>query len=116
MRVSGGKLQNMRVKQEDGRGREVRVGAVIIVGIAGIVSAFLLGWRSVPGWVGESLGLVAGVMTTPFFMESFFVIVGLLTVVGLNTWRRRRGGDEFVEIEVLGADAVEKPRSEDTGW
>jgi hypothetical protein len=53
----------------------------------------------VPGVVGESLGTLAGVMSTPFFMEASFFVLGVVILLSLNTWRRHRAGDEFVTID-----------------
>jgi hypothetical protein len=59
----------------------------------------LLGWRFIPGWVGESVGTLAGIMSTPFFMEASFILIGLVIVLSLNTWRRNREGDELVFLD-----------------
>jgi hypothetical protein len=47
-------------------------------------------------------------MSTPFFMEASFVILGFLIVVSLNTWRRHKAGDEFVTIETK-AEPADRP-------
>jgi hypothetical protein len=83
----------------DERARQILVGAAILVLLALIVSGALLGWRSVPGVAGEWLGFVIGVMTTPFFMEASFAILGLTLVLAINGWRRERAGDELVFLE-----------------
>lgn len=87
---------------EEGRGKQILVGAAIISGLAVIIVSLLIGWRLIPGWVGEAFGMVAGVISTPFFMEGSFVLIGLFIVLGLNIWRRHKDGDEFVEIETGG--------------
>lgn len=84
----------------ESRGRQILVGGGIMFAVAAVVVCFLMGWRFVPGWVGESLGTIAGVMSTPFFMEASFALLGLFIVLGLNIWRRKKAGDEFVTIEV----------------
>lgn len=84
---------------DDNRGRQIRVGGMILAAIAVLVIGLLVGWRLIPGWVGESFGMVAGILSTPFFMEGSFVVIGLVTILGLNIWRRRKEGDEFVEFE-----------------
>lgn len=76
------------------------VGGLIIVTFAFCVIALLACWRLIPGWVGESFGMLAGVLSTPFFMEASFAAVGLLIVLGLNIWRRRKEGDEYVTMDI----------------
>ncbi len=93
---------NMATNNTEDRGRQILVGAAILGTIMVLVCGLLVGWRLIPGWVGESFGMLAGILSTPFFMEGSFVIMGFLIVVGLNTWRRRNEGDEFVEIETGG--------------
>jgi len=66
-----------------------------------IVPAFYVVWRFTPGVFGEWLGVIAGVMSTPFLLEIFFVILGLIIVVGLNHLRQKRDGDDFVFIEEI---------------
>ncbi len=88
----------------DERVKQVAVGVGIIVPIMVIVPSLLIGWRQMPGMLGETVGFILGILTTPFFMEASFVILGFLIVVGLNVWRRRKDGDEFVEIEKLSKD------------
>ena len=63
------------------------------------VISLLLFWKFIPGWVGEGVGMLAGVISTPFFMESSFVLMGFVIVILLNSWRRRRAGDEYVNVE-----------------
>jgi hypothetical protein len=59
----------------------------------------------VPGLLGEWLGVLAGIISTPFLLETTFVVLGLVIVVSLNGWRRTRDGDEFVYLEqVKGPD------------
>lgn len=89
----------------DERVRQVAVGAIILILLAVTVSGLLLGWRLLPGVLGEWVGTMIGIATTPFFMEASFAILGLVTVITLNHWRMAREGDEFVYLEqVTGAD------------
>lgn len=92
--------QKRAADSEESRGIEILVGGAILFTVAAVVVGFLMGWRFVPGWVGESLGTVAGILSTPFFMEASFAIIGIFIVIGLNAWRRHKAGDEFVTIEV----------------
>jgi hypothetical protein len=82
---------------EENRGRQILVTSLILLIFTSLLTALMLGWRRIPGWVGEGFGIVAGIFSTPFVMETSFVLIGLLTVIAVNTWRRRREGDEFVE-------------------
>lgn len=92
-------------RPRDERVKQVVIAASILLSIAVIMPTALLGWRSLPGLLGEWAGMVVGLMTTPFFMEATFVILGFVTVITLNTIRQRREGDDFVYLEqVTGPD------------
>ncbi len=93
----------MRVGTGDERIKQVAIAAAILAGVSCGVVTLLLGWRHVPGVLGEWLGMVAGIMSTPYFLEASFVVVGVLTVIVLNTVRRQREGDDFVSLEQLEA-------------
>jgi uncharacterized membrane protein len=95
------KLPPQMLSIRDERVKQVAIGVGIIVPIMVIVPSLLVGWRHMPGLIGETVGVVLGILTTPFFMEASFVILGFLIVVGLNNWRRHKDGDEFVELEPL---------------
>jgi len=84
----------------ESRKKQLLVGGAILCVVAVMVISLLLFWRDIPGLLGESVGKVVGIMSTPFFMEASFVILGFLIVVSLNIWRRHKEGDEFVTIEV----------------
>lgn len=84
----------------ENRGRPILVGAVILAIVTVVATSFLLFWRLVPGWLGDALGAVAGIISTPFFMEASFICLGVIIVVGINAWRRHKEGDEFVLLEV----------------
>ena len=113
--VPGDRLLCMTKEQAgdaaESRGKQILVGACILAVVPAVVSTFLMGWRFIPGWLGESFGTIAGVMSTPFFMEASFFLLGLVIVIGLNTWRRHKAGDEFVTIET--SDAAENAGSND---
>lgn len=87
------------VDEGESSGKQILAGGLILFAVSVVMVSFLMGWRFIPGWVGESLGTVAGIMSTPFFMEGTFLLLGLFIVLGLNTWRRHKAGDEFVTIE-----------------
>ena len=86
----------------ESRGKQFLVGGSILLVVAVVVISLLLFWREIPGLPGETVGKVVGIMSTPFFMEASFVILGFLIVVSLNTWRRHKDGDEFVTIDTKG--------------
>ncbi|GAA5121932.1 hypothetical protein JIN84_01390 [Luteolibacter yonseiensis] len=92
----------------DERVKQVAIAAGILISLAVIVPGLLVGWRFLPGLWGEWLGTMIGILTTPFFMEASFAILGLVIVITLNHWRISRDGDEFVEIE-----APAEPRAAD---
>lgn len=100
----GDSLQQMTAKNatgtEENRGKQILTGAAILFTISAMAVGLLMGWRFIPGWVGESFGTLAGVISTPFFMEATFAILGLVIVIGLNTWRRHKAGDEYVAIDI----------------
>jgi uncharacterized membrane protein len=93
---------------EDNRVKQVVIGASLLIVIGVMVPGALVGWRYLPGVVGEWVGTITGILTTPFLMETTFVILGLVIVITLNQWRRTKEGDEFVYLEqVDGPDAPE---------
>lgn len=81
------------------RGKQLAVGVLIMLLFSVSIVSLLLFWRLIPGWVGETIGMIAGIVSTPFFLESSFAIAGFVVVILLNSWRRRKAGDEYVEIE-----------------
>ena len=102
-------------KTGDERVRQVVAGVALLLGITALVCGALMGWRFLPGLLGEWAGLMIGVMTTPFLMEASFVILGLFVVFGINHWRRKRNGDECVYLEELG-DPHPKGLPEHATW
>lgn len=89
----------MKEADTEDRGKQIAVGGLIMLLISVCVISLLLFWRLIPGWVGETVGLLAGVVSTPFFLEATFALLGFLIVVLLNSWRRKAAGDEFVEVD-----------------
>lgn len=85
---------------EESRLRQILGGGAVILLIGMTAVAMLAGWRHIPGWGGEGVGMLAGLISTPFLMEASFIIIGFITVVGLNGRRRRKEGDEFVTMEI----------------
>jgi hypothetical protein len=95
----------------DSRRRQL-IGGALLIGGVGLLAVFLWLGRAMPGIFGEWFGIVAGIVSTPFLMEASFVVLGFMIVLGLNSWRQRREGDEFVYLEqVTGPEAESLPRS-----
>jgi hypothetical protein len=78
----------------------------ILVVLTVVVTGLLMGWRLLPGLLGEWVGTMIGILTTPFFMEASFAILGLVTVISLNHWRQRKDGDDFVYLEQVAGPQV----------
>lgn len=95
---------------EENRGKQIAVGGVIIFLLMASVICLLVFWRYIPGWVGESVGRVAGLLSTPFILEASFFVMGLGIVVLLNSWRRKKDGDDFVEFDAQEFPAEDKDR------
>lgn len=81
-------------------------GLVLLVGLT--VCGVLIGWRYLPGFLGEWIGTLIGAMTSPFLLEASFAVIGLCIVVALNHWRWKRSGSEWVCLDQL--DGRELPR------
>jgi len=91
----------MRVGTQDERVKQVVIAAAVLATVTCGVVALLLGWRKVPGVFGEWLGMLVGIMSTPFFLEASFVVLGVLLVLIIGAIRRHREGDDFVSLDEL---------------
>lgn len=100
----------------DERMKQVAIGGVILGVLTALVTGALLGWRLLPGLLGEWVGTMIGIMTTPFFMEATFIIIGLVTVIALNVWRQRKDGDEFVYLEQVAGPNTPENLPEHAKW
>ena len=100
----------------DERVKQVAIGGVILTVLTVLVTGALLGWRLLPGLVGEWVGTMIGILTTPFFMEASFAILGLVTVISLNIWCRRKDGDEFVYLEQVAGPASPQDLPDHAKW
>jgi hypothetical protein len=90
---------------QDERVKQVAIAAGILMTLMVVVTGLLLGWRYLPGLFGEWVGTMMGMLTTPFIMETSFIILGFVTVILINHWRQQRDGDELVYLEqVTGPD------------
>lgn len=88
----------------------------MVLGIGLLVCAGLLGWGHLPGALGEWVGTMVGMLTTPFFMEASFLVLGLCVVVLVNHWRAKREGDDFVYLESVEGPDLPKNLPEHAKW
>lgn len=112
----GIKIRTEMEHVRDERVKQVAIGAGILIAIAVIVPGTLIGWRHLPGLLGEWVGFMIGIMTTPFFLEGSFAIIGLVTVISLNHWRMTRDGDEFVYLEEVSGPDVPTDLPDQAKW
>lgn len=115
-RFVGSLWPDMSRTDEDHRTKQIAVGAAIIGGLALTVCGVLLGWGYLPGFLGEWVGTMVGVLTTPFFMEASFICIGLTVVVALNHWHQKRDGEELVYLEQLDGPDVPSDLPEHAKW
>lgn len=100
----------------DERVKQVVIGAGLLMLLTVIVAGLLVGWRFMPGLLGEWVGTMMGVITTPFIMETSFIILGLVTVIALNIWRRHKDGDDFVYLEQVSGPELPADLPEHAKW
>lgn len=93
----------MTLRGEDERVKQVAIAVGILLAVACGVVGLWLGWMRIPGPVGEFVGMVVGIMSTPFFLEASFVILGILILMMVNAIQRQREGDLFLTPEELEA-------------
>jgi len=84
----------------DERVRQVIVATSILFGVLVLTIAIRLAGAA-PGVLGEWFGMIAGFLSTPVLLEISFFTIGLMIVVGVNHWRMKRDGDEFVYLEQI---------------
>lgn len=106
----------MTQTDDDNRGKQLAVGVGILVALTIVICCVLIGWRYLPGLLGEWFGMMIGVMTTPFFLEGTFVVIFLTLVVAINSWRRNREGDELVYLEQVDGPDVPAGMPEHAKW
>ena len=115
-RPASSSLWSEMERAHDERVKQVAIGVSILILLAVTVTGLLLGWRLMPGLLGEWLGTIIGIMTTPFFLEASFAIIGLITVITLNHWRQVKDGDEFVYLEQVTGPDVPENLPENAKW
>ena len=103
-------------RTQDERIRQIAAGGGILIAITAVVCAMLLGWMHLPGLLGEWVGTVIGIMTTPFIMEGSFLVIGLMIVVSLNIWRRHKDGDDCVYLEQVTGPDVPGDLPDQASW
>ena len=86
-------------QEADPRRLQLMVGLGILAVLVLCVPSFYIIWHFVPGVFGEFLGVLAGIISTPFLLEASFLVIGLVIVIALNNMRLRRDGDEYVYLE-----------------
>ena len=104
------------VRTSDERVKQVAIGVGILVTLTVAVPVTLMGWRLLPGLLGEWVGTMIGIVTTPFFMEASFAILGLVIVISLNHWRQHKDGDELVYLEQVAGPDVPADLPEHAKW
>jgi hypothetical protein len=106
----------MKRADDDNRWRQIAMGAAILAGLAAAFCGTLVGWRHLPGLLGEWVGLIVGVMTTPFLLEASCGVIGLTLVLAINYWRQNRAGDELVYLERVDTAAVPDGLPDHARW
>lgn len=94
--------------------REIAPGVGVLAVVAVVVCGSIYGWHLLPGLLGEWVGFIVGLMTTPFLLELSFLCLGLILVMAINHWRRSRDGDDFVVLEQVKDSEVSLP--EHASW
>ena len=94
----------MKRADDENRWKQIAAGAGILLALGAAACGTLLGWRHLPGLLGEWVGLIVGVLTTPFFLEASAVMVGLTVVLAINGWRRQQAGEEWVYLKPADED------------
>ncbi len=93
--------KNQAVRDDDPRRSQLIIGLSILALLIVCIPSLYIASHLIPGLFGEWLGVIVGVISTPFLLEICFVILGLIIVVGLNQLRQRREGSEFVYLEQI---------------
>lgn len=102
--------------EDQERKKQIAIGGGILFTLTVLICAALTGWRYIPGLLGEWIGTMIGALTTPFILESSFVILGFIIVIGINTWRRHKDGDELVYLESVSGPNVPADLPDHAKW
>ncbi len=102
--------------QDEERTHQIVMGAALLTALTVVLVGLLVGWRFLPGLLGEWIGAMVGIATTPFFLEASLAMLGIFIVISLNIWRRHREGDEFVFLEQVTGPDVPPDLPEHARW
>jgi hypothetical protein len=105
-----------KTEAAESRVKQITAGAAICLGLAVLVCGALIGWRYLPGVLGEWIGTMVGVMTTPFFLEASFIFIGLTIVILLNHHRQKKDGEELVYLEQVDESSVAGVMPDHAKW
>lgn len=83
----------------DSRVRQIVFGVVLLMGIMLVVCSLLIGYHYLPGLLGEWVGTMMGLVTTPFLLEASFIVLGFCIVFWLNHRHAQKDGSEWVYLE-----------------
>lgn len=100
---------------QDERVKQVIVAVSILLGVLVLTIAIRLAGAA-PGVLGEWFGMIAGFLSTPVLLEVSFFTIGLMIVVGVNHWRMKRDGDEFVYLEQVDEREVPAGLPDQAKW
>ena len=102
--------------EDQERRKQIAVGGSILLTLTVLICLALTGWRYLPGLLGEWIGTMIGALTTPFILETSFVILGFIIVIAINTWRRHKDGDELVYLESVSGPDVPADLPDQAKW
>jgi len=77
-----------------------RITCALIFGLILVHVGLWFGRIHLPGYLGELCGKVQGLSMTPFCMELSLTAFGFMAVLGINNYRRKKEGEEFVALEI----------------
>jgi len=86
--------------------RQIRRGIVLLLVIMVVICGILLGYPYLPGVLGEWVGMMVGLATTPFLLEATFLIFGFCVIFWLNHLREKNEGGEWVTLEEMDGSGV----------
>lgn len=105
----GQKLLNDQIRKiMSSRGKELRIGILIIVAVMLLLGGLFLAMQ-IPGKVGQFTTQFVLKITTPIILEISFATLGIIIVLAL-AWYNTRNANEFVEIDFPDAP----PQQDDT--
>jgi len=103
-------------RTKDPRVKQVLYGILFFAILVTSVVSLLVGWRKLPGLLGEWVGIMVGMMSTPFLLEGTFVFIGIVTIMSLNHWRQKKEGEEFVFLDQVSGPDVPGNLPDSAKW